>query len=206
MALTTALSRLAHTLPHAHRALGRRLKAVLGIPMRIDQPDRRLIEEVILPAFAARSDLQRVLWVGCDYYSAHYRRYFRDREFWTLEPLARNRVYGARRHVVDTLEHLPRHFAPASVDLILCNGIIGWGLNRREDAEIAFGHCFGTLRPGGELMVGWNNRDPWRPYRPDDLASLACFRHLTFEPLGTWRCAMPGEFQHVFDFYQKPAP
>jgi len=174
------------------------------MPMSIDTPDRRVLEDVILPAFAARADLRRVLWVGCEPYTAHYRRFFRGHEYWTIEPAWKNRLYGARRHVTDTLENLQCHFGTDSLDLILCNGVCGWGLDRREDAEVAFARCFDALRPGGELLLGWNDLDPWRPYRPEDIASLQRFRPRNFEPLGTWHYPVEGEYRHVFNFYEKP--
>lgn len=181
-----------------------RLKAVLGIPMPIDFPDRRVLEDTILPALSARSDLRRVLWVGCAPYTAHYRRFFRGHEYWTLEPKWENRLYGARRHVIDRLENLSNYFDAGSLDLILCNGVFGWGLNRREDAELAFENCFDVLRSGGELLLGWDDQDPHRPHQPEDINSLQHFRHHMFEPLGTWRYRVAGELKHVFDFYEKP--
>lgn len=204
MPLPTAIGTSLGLLRRIREASTVRLKAVLGIPMPIDTPDRRILEDVILPAYAARADLPRVLWVGCETYTAHYRRFFHAHEYWTLEPAWKKRLYGGRRHVTATLENLQRHFASDSLDLIFCNGICGWGLDRLEDAEVAFERCFDALRPGGELLVGWNDREPWRPFRPEDITSLRRFRPKTFEPLGTWRCPVEGEMRHVFDFYDKP--
>jgi hypothetical protein len=40
------------------------------------------------------------------------------------------------------VEHLDRHFPKAHFDLILCNGVYGWGLDDRASCERAFQRCY----------------------------------------------------------------
>jgi len=168
-------------------------------------PDRHVLERVILPHYRRCRNVTRVLFVGCERYTAHYSKYFRDKQFWTIEPDPDKRKYGATRHVVDVLQNLHRHFPPGSFDLIICNGVFGWGLNDRADCEEAFDHCFTTLVDGGELVIGWNDTPEYRPFELAELRSLGQFESMSFSPLGTSRYLCDAQMRrHVYSFYRKP--
>ena len=177
----------------------------LGLPLVLQTEDRRVLEQIILPEYARDKSWQRVLFVGCDSYTAHYAaQYFPDREFWTLDPDPAQRRFGASRHVIAAFEELSRHFQPCSVDLILCNGVLGWGLDRREQCEAAFDQSFECLVPGGELLLGWNDVPERTPVPLEEMASLGRFERMTFGPLGTWRYLTSTPYRHTFDFYRRP--
>lgn len=52
--------------------------------------------------------------------------------------------------------NLDSHYPPRAFDLILCNGVLGWGVDAIEDQRRAFNVMAQTLKPGGVLVVGWN--------------------------------------------------
>lgn len=145
-----------------------RIKFWLGITRGMDTPDRRVLEDEILGGLARQWRAQssarpRVLFVGCDWYTAHYPSLWPEAEFTTIEPDARKARHGAPRHFVDVLQNLGRHVGPASFDVVVCNGVYGWGLDRRDDVETAFRACIAALASGGVLVLGWNDvprRDP----------------------------------------------
>lgn len=166
--------------------------------------DRRLLEQTILPAYAARIDIGRVLFVGCAPYTRRYEGLFTGREYWTIDPVLRRRQYGSQRHLIDRLERLGEHVDPGYFDLIICNGVLGWGLNELNDAEAAFAACERHLRAGGELMLGWNDVPPRNRVTPDEVQSLQRFEKLVFEPFGAARRRVEVAHCHVFDFYRKP--
>ncbi len=117
-------------------------RRALGLPSRLNTEDRRVLEQVILPQYASRSDISRILFVGCAAYTQQYGELFGGREYWTIDPVARRRRYGGARHIVDTLQNLGSHVAPGYFDLIVCNGVLGWGLNSPADADAALAACF----------------------------------------------------------------
>ena len=177
----------------------------LGLPVALETEDRRVLEQVILTEYAEDKTRQRVLFVGCDTYTAHYaRRYFADREFWTLDPDPTQRRFGTSRHVIAAFEELSQHFAPCHFDLILCNGVFGWGLDRRDQCESAFAQAYECLVPGRELMLGWNDLPERTPVPLEDIASLQRFERATFPPLGTWRYVTSTPYRHAFGFYRRP--
>ena len=72
------------------------------------------------------------LFVGCAPFTWHYEAIFPGRDYTTIDQDPRCRRYGATRHVVDKPKNLDRHVAPGSFDLIVCNGVFGWGLDERD--------------------------------------------------------------------------
>jgi len=180
-------------------------RRALGLSAQLHTEDRRALEHVILPEYARRTDIARILFVGCAAYTQRYGELFGDREYWTIDPVARRCRYGSRHHIVDRLQNLGRHVQPGYFDLIVCNGVLGWGLNAPEDADTAFAACLSHLRAGGELMLGWNNIAPRDRVLPDNIAALRAFDPVMFGPAQTSRWVIKAPNRHVFDFYQKPA-
>ena len=180
------------------------LMDLTGQPVRRPSADRQYLEHEVLPALARRADVRCVLFVGCARYTRHYEAMFTNAEYWTMDPDPRRQRWGARRHILDRLERLGRHRPEASFDLIVCNGVLGWGLNERDAAEAAFAACHAALRPGGTLIVGWNDIRPHNAVRPDSLRSLRRFHRA---PVGAGRAPQVRigvPHRHVFDFYRKP--
>ena len=177
--------------------------ALRGRPLRRRSRDRTLLERHILPAYAGRADVRRVLFVGCASYTQHYEQLFRHAEYWTLDAVPRNRRWGARLHLRDRLERLDRHVAPDYFDLIICNGVLGWGLNRRDDAETAFAACRRALRDGGELVLGWNDVYPHNAVRPQTLVALQRYERCALHGIGGPVVRIDVPHRHVYEFYRK---
>ena len=159
----------------------------LGLPNRLCTPDRETLERVILPAYAARAEIQTVLFVGCDWCTRHYERLFAGRFYWTIDPNPWKKRFGGRHHLVDGLERLDTHFEPGGIDLIVCNGVVGYGLNGQAECERAFTGCFDALRANGEPVLGWNDVPEHRP----EVASTTFRRLPVSRPSGLMRWARP---------------
>ena len=165
--------------------------------------DRLILERQIFPYYRSQPNIKDILFVGCDSDTAHYNSYFRDLRFVTLEPDPAQRKFGAAHHVEAPLQSLANHFPPAALDLIVCNGVFGWGLNELAACEAAFGQCHTCLRQNGQLLVGWNDVPSRTPVRLEQIRSLSRFRKYNFPLFGTWRYVTDTAYRHVFDFYMK---
>ena len=185
-------------------AMWGRVRVLAGLPAPMRTPDRRILEDTIIPFFVARG-VERVLFVGTDWFTKHYDRLFAASEYWTIEIEPGRRKFGATRHIVDSVEHLDRHFPKAHFDLILCNGVYGWGLDDRASCERAFQRCYECLRERGVLVLGWNEVPEHCPFPLESVQSLAQFARLEDSPLGAWRYAAQTPSRHVYDFYTKRA-
>lgn len=180
-------------------------RRAFGVSAQLHTEDRRVLEQVILPVYARRPDIARVLFVGCAAYTQRYGELFRGREYWTIDPVPRRRRYGGQQHVVDRLENLGSHVPAEYFDLIICNGVLGWGLNLLHHADAAFAACHRHLRAGGELLLGWNDIAPRNRVLPENVPALRGFEALTFGALQTSRFWVDVPHRHVFDFYRKRA-
>ncbi len=166
--------------------------------------DRYLLEEVIFPALRSRSDMQEILFIGCESYTADYPRRFADRDFMTMDVDPAKAKYGAAKHLTDNFANVAAHFDPQSLDAVICNGVIGWGLDRPDEIHQAMRGSFMCLRPGGMLVLGWNDMEPWRPPPLEEIEGLKRFSPLTLAPFPTPVYPTLGIAMHVFNFYVRP--
>lgn len=125
-------------------------------------PDRIVLQG---PLFAAlRKDGlfkagNRILWIGCASYTTGYYRVLESEgaQCFTIELDPEKKRDGRPgRHTVGSMLDLDRLYPARSFDLILCNGVLGWGVNAAEDQRRAFDVMAKALQPGGTLIVGWN--------------------------------------------------
>ena len=187
-----------------HGFAARVLRKRLGLPTPLNTTDRLVMEQVIFPEYAHDPAIKRMLFVGCGTYTAHYQRlYFPNMDFWTIEPDPSAARHGAKQHVIAPLEELDRHFPAAHFDLIVCNGVYGWGLDRHDQLEAGFAQCHSRLRADGHLFFGWDDIPQRAPVDLDTVSSRALFRKHTFPALGTWRYLTDTLYRHTFDFYRK---
>jgi SAM-dependent methyltransferase len=196
-----------HPLYSSLRNVSWNLKLRLGLKTPIYTEDRIIFEDEIQPYFIKEDQYQNILFVGCEYYTKHYNRWYKGKNYYTYDYNPRKRRFGCRKHIIDCIENVETHFEKESLDLILCNGVYGWGLNERDHANQAFNGCYQSLRPGGVLMVGWNGIDDERyviPCPPNELESLQLFDPFQFPTRKQSRIASEGSFHHVFEFYQRP--
>ena len=179
------------------------LRSRLGLDSPLKTDDRRLLEGVIIPFFKEAAQTQRILFVGCDFYTTHYERLFGEKEYWTLDKDAGRAKYGARRHVIAALAEVDRHFS--ALDLILVNGVLGWGLDDPVEAEASLAASVRALRPGGILLLGWNDTPERLPFPLGESQSLKGLEPYLFPPLGVSQHGTATANRHTFSFYRKPA-
>ena len=193
---------IAHTEYCARRALS----MWFGLDVSLGGKDRKVLERTILPAFAANDELQRVLFVGCEWYTKFYPKIFAGRDFCTIDVDPVKRRWGAPTHVVGAFQDLARHFPASRFDLILCNGVLGAGINVRADAEASLAGCFHCLRGGGLMMLGWSDTPEHRPsFQLEDLDSMKRFVPHVFPPLSSSEHRVDNRWQLVYRFYEKSA-
>lgn len=198
-------AQLAQIMRNLHHKLFGRALCAWGAPLMAHLADRKILRRAIFPYIVEYREFRDILWVGCSWYTAPYAKLFRDRSFWTLDFDPLKARYGSARHLVDGMENLRRHFGVEILDLVLCNRVAGWGVNSHGQLEQAFGGCFESLRPGGVLMIGWNDLPHARPDPFVELTSLARFEPYVFPPLNTHELRTRSVSRHVFTFYRSVA-
>jgi hypothetical protein len=172
-------------------------------PQRIVSHDRMILEQLILPSFARTTTIQKVLFVGCAAYTQQYKDIFRGKEYWTIDPKRVKKKYGSERHIVDSIIKIETYITKDYFDVIIMNGVIGFGLNRIGDIEQAINACYATLASQGILLVGWNDTARRIPTDIRAIHALGKFRPYHFEPLQACHYRTEGSQRHTLSFYQK---
>ena len=126
--------------------------------------DRQILEQVIFKELFVSRQYGKILFVGCDSYTRWYPLLFEwagDLTFATVEPEARKKKYGSRRHHTigrfQDLQEIPsfRHF----YDLVIFNGVFGFGTDMPEDKVRIFETSACLLKPGGVFLIGYNDME-----------------------------------------------
>ncbi len=157
-------------------------------------PDRKLLERVFIPNLANDPSYGRVLFVGTATY-CNYEHAFRHKEFVTIDPDPVAVAGGAARHIVDRLANLGSYFPENHFDLIMLNGVLGWGLNDAPDIETSLQVGFGHLRPGGRMLVGLNEKGAPAPVCLAAIDALRSFNPVNLPGMSVSRL----DFEHPFD-------
>ena len=178
-------------------------RALVGGHASAVTEDRRVLEKVIFAHYATLADIRTVLFVGCEFYTKQYERGFAGRNYWTIDADPGQRRFGGKQHVVGRLEQLRRHFPGGFFDLIVCNGVYGWGLNRAEDCETALIECHACLADGGHLIFGWNDMPRWDPAPLTAIRAFSSFAEYVVPSLGS-KYLTETTYRHTYRFLQKP--
>ena len=183
----------------------RAIRYALGRPAELETQDRHDLERIILPYYTSRPELNSFLFIGVAWYTRHYpKQVFAGKTLWTvdLDPVARK--HGAKQHLTASVTELAQHFAPASFDCVIMNGVYGHGLSEKDACEHAFAACNAVLRPGGEFLFGWNDRPEYRGADLAEIESLRAFEPVVMPAFGVHRYPSDPVTQHVYQFFRKP--
>ncbi|SEQ01529.1 Methyltransferase domain-containing protein [Faunimonas pinastri] len=163
------------------------------------QSDRLYLRRAIVPAIIG-SGARQILFIGV----RGYTRAVVDAmgrhglEVWTsdIDPEAAPHGAPARHRTGDVCE-IDALFPEVRFDLVILNGVLGWGVDSPEDIERALEGVMRILRPGGVLLLGWNRgRIPDPPTIP---ALMTRFEPCSFESLPQ-RKDFPGA-THLYAWY-----
>lgn len=175
-----------------------------GFDLHLNSPDRYVLEDIIIPNLVAQKELYKILFLGCNWYTKPYKKYFR-KEYWTIEIARSKSKFGSKRHIVDTLQNLGKYVEDEYFDLIVCNGVFGWGINNKYDTELAIKQCHICLRKNGILVLGWNDVSTYRPYfAMGKCENLSKFTPYLFPSLATTQyLTQDSPTNHTYSFYIK---
>lgn len=164
--------------------------------------DRNVLESIIFPYVLSHSNPQSVLDIGREDYQRFYNKFFDGRDLWTMDIDPKRAEFGATNHITDNAANVRAHFADSKFGLILINGVLNWGLNNKKDIEKCFNGLYAVMKPGGLLVIGWNDFKDAKVVRPADIKAIRKFKPFYFKPLKgeSFKC-VNGE--HVYNFYTK---
>jgi SAM-dependent methyltransferase len=141
-----------------------------------------------------------LLWVGCQRYTRPYTDLIEraGATCWTLEIDPSARRWGhPQRHIVGDLQRVAALYRPGQFDVAVVNGVFGYGLNTQSGQNEAIEGLARVLKPGGQLVLGWNTHRASDPLR---LPAIERFFSRSQRPGFEQRITFP-ESTHVYDFF-----
>ncbi|MEP9411394.1 MAG: class I SAM-dependent methyltransferase [Candidatus Brocadia sp.] len=186
-------------IPEPYRRYMRIAEAKLARMIMRMKPDRKYLEENILPCLSS-ANFSRILFVGCKPYTCHYGEWFLDTDidYWTTDIDPDAEVWGGTDgHITCCVQEIDFHVPLHSFDAVLLNGIFGYGINSEKEMDRTIAAIHRILKPGGTLMIGWNNSLVPDPLYLENIRAL--FEHGTKLPLPK-RKKFPGS-THCYDFF-----
>ena len=170
---------------------------------RLATPDRMFLEDTVVPWFTVREDVRTVLDIGVDWYTRSYPALFQKQDYWTIDFDPDKQRYATRQHHTASMTQLAEVFPLEKFDLVLCNGVVGWGLNDPADVASALEASAKVLRPGGWLVLGWNDREGHRVPGLLEIVSRH-FSPFTHPSVGAPQHVTDTSYCHRYDFFQRP--
>ncbi len=145
---------------------------------------------------------RKVLSIGVAYYNAHHAAIFaaRGTELWTIDVDPQCERWGSPgRHVIGNALDLDAYFPPDTFDVVILNGVLGYGIDDQASVGRALAAIAAVLKPNGRLVIGWNHD------KADDPTAVPEAREL-FRPYpgldGTSHLALEDDTM-VYDFLEK---
>lgn len=169
-------------------------------------PDRRYMKEVMLPAIrGAKCD--NILLVGTRRYTVDYPKRLQNdgTTVWTIDYDREAERWGnGSFHRTTDVREVDQVLAAGCFDVVLANGILGFGIDQPADVKAMTDAVARLLKPGGFLMLGWDADRAPDPTLNHDIR--AKFQHAGLGTLPA-RHAVTGYagFDHVFDWFQTSA-
>lgn len=164
--------------------------------------DRDVLERIIIPSILADKNSKRILDVGREEYEHFYNLFFKGRELWTIDVDPERKEFGSKNHITDNVKNVTDHFNENYFDLIIMNGVFGWGLNDKNDIEKTFEGFYKILKKGGIFVFGFNDIPDLVPVKIEKIKSLKMFDSLYFKPLNS-SVFKSKTGEHTYMFFQK---
>ncbi|HEU5276927.1 MAG TPA: class I SAM-dependent methyltransferase [Xanthobacteraceae bacterium] len=170
-------------------------------------PDRPILLDRVFPALRQARALAKntkVLWIGCRPYTTLYYGLIEQNgaECWTIDIDPGAQPFGrSGRHIIGDMLKLEQLFPANHFDAVLCNGVLGWGVDAPADQVRAYAALGAVTKPGGWILIGWNTdrmSDPLTFGLADPRLEHAAL------PGFPARCIVEG-CTHVYDTYRRRA-
>lgn len=134
------------------------LAELLDLKFEIKTEDRRFLENQIFDSINKKfGQSATILFVGLDRYNWHYPRMLKGK-FYSIDLNPRNKRYGRKNlHTIGSATQLSLYYPSEKFDVVICNGLIGYGVDDLRIFDEMLKECSAVLKTGGSLIIGYNN-------------------------------------------------
>lgn len=174
-------------------------KILRDLTLRWRIEERYILEKKIFPKLKNR----KILWVGCAKYTKTYPKILEKNNnlVWTIDIDSKMAQFGGKNHIVDTIANAYKYFKKNSLDIIFLTGVFGYGLNKKQEAELTMKTCHDILKRRGLLIVWWGDRPGRNMINPSKLKNSKLFEQIS---LRKYPFSYRTKKNVVLEFYKKP--
>ncbi len=173
---------LVSKIKHRLASLLFKLAPWLAVSLRVEYPhksdNRRFLENDIFRYLDSKwlaNESTQCLFIGTDKRSWHYRSRFRAK-FFTIDNDPRKARYGARHHhTVGSAIELESYYVPDQFNVIIANGLIGFGVNEINQCDDLFAGLAAVIKRTGLLVLSYDNRPSHINFRLEDVKNYQLF-------------------------------
>jgi hypothetical protein len=143
-------------------------------------PDRFFLETKIFPYLNSLSRRgNKLLFIGVGQYTWHYYQDLKYNVF-TIDYDKSKEKFGAKNHVVGSAVNLDKFYKKNTFNTIIINGVVGFGINSKQDFKNLIFSANNVLTRQGLLIIGFNNKPKYLDY--DLVKVLSSFNFAKFVP------------------------
>lgn len=119
--------------------------------------DRKELEYNLLFSISEEIRPKRILSIGVESFTAFYPHLFKDTTLETIDKDPYMTRWGSSDgHKVADANQIAKIWQPNTFDVILFNGVYGWGIDTEEHLRAVLQAIRTVLKPEGFLLFGWN--------------------------------------------------
>ena len=130
----------------------------VGLPTPLRTLDRSFLEKKVFKYLNTLPNNQKskLLFIGVEYYTRHYYSKL-NFDVTTIDIDPDKKKYGNRhKHIVGSATEINSFFPKNYFNVIVANGLLGYGMNGKLEFDKMLSQCHETLVKNGILVLGYN--------------------------------------------------
>ncbi len=156
------------------------IKILIGLPAPLKSPDRSFLENKVFSYLNSISNFKgNLLFAGVASYTKHYYAKLKYQTYTIDWERSQARYGNGPNHVVGSVTELNKFWPDGYFDVIVANGLIGYGINSSELISSMLENMHDALRENGLLIIGYNDNHHHLQRSLTDFEDILCFTRFT---------------------------
>ncbi|MDC1292422.1 class I SAM-dependent methyltransferase [Amylibacter sp.] len=138
---------------------------------RLYSEQRIYFDNYLIPKYV--KDGLNILFIGADWYNKWIFLNYKKTNWITIDTLPGNRKFGAENHIIGNFpEDLEIILHKGKFDIIIFNGVYGWGINSEGALQDSMQKMNALLKLNGLIIFGYNTEKEKNPISRSNLYEI----------------------------------
>jgi SAM-dependent methyltransferase len=122
---------------------------------RLNSEQRIYFDNYLIPKYV-KNDLN-ILFIGIAWYNKWIFKKYKKTNWVTIDPSPESQKFGAQNHTIGNFPNdIKTSLYKEKFDIIIFNGVYGWGINCEDTFKKSIKKMYETLKPNGLVLFGYN--------------------------------------------------